>query len=112
MQEDQPSLMNHNYLIISKLCELGATDKDLAEALNVHISTINQWKLDFQQFSDTLKEGKKLANSLVEQSLFKRAIGAKVKEEKVFNNQGEIITHDTIKEFPPETGACNGLAKK
>lgn len=92
--------------IIAKLCKLGATDQDLAEALEVSIATINNWKNDFPEFLDTLKENKELANSLVEQALFKRALGAKVKEDKVFNQQGEIIVHAGVKEYPPDAASC------
>ncbi len=92
--------------IITKLCQLGATDQDLADALEVSIATINNWKKTFPQFLDTLKENKQLANSLIEQSLFKRAMGAKVREEKVFNQQGEIIVHEGEREYPPDVAAC------
>lgn len=92
--------------IIEKLCRLGATDADLAEALEVSESTINKWKLDFPIFSESLKKNKALANALVEQALFKRATGSRVKEDKVFNQQGEIIVHEGFKEYPPDVAAC------
>jgi len=99
----RPSKFDPSQLkIIEKLCRLGATDKDLAEALEVNISTIYEWKNNFSEFSDTLKENKAIANSLVEQALFKRAMGAKVNEVKVVNN----ILEDTEKEYPPDVGAC------
>ena len=88
--------------VIEKVCKLGATDEDLAEALEVSVATINNWKKDFPQFLESLKEHKAIANSLVEQALFKRAIGAKVNEVKVINN----VAEDTEKEYPPDVGAC------
>ena len=92
--------------VIAMMCKLGATDQNLADALEVSIATINAWKHSFPDFLDTLKENKQIANSLVEQALFKRAMGSTVKEDKVFNNQGEIVVHEGVKEYPPDVAAC------
>lgn len=92
--------------IAAQLCLLGATDKNIADALGVCETTINKWKNKHVEFSEALKEGKSVADAKVEHSLYERACGYSVPEEKVFCIQGEIITHQFRKHYPPETTAC------
>ena len=86
-----------------KLTLLGATDKQLADFFNVAESTIYVWKLEHEEFSEALKLGKDEADDRVEESLYRRAIGYSHPEEKVFNNGGEIITHEVMKHYPPDS---------
>lgn len=90
----------------AKLCQLGATDKDLANFFNVSERTINTWKKKRKEFLQSLKESKAAFDSKVEQSLFQRAIGYSHPEEKTFNYQGEVIRVLTTKHYPPDTTAC------
>ena len=89
-----------------KLCLLGATDESLANFFNVCVTTIDKWKLAHHEFVGALKAGKEDADALVAKSLFKRAIGHTVPETKVFNNQGEILTHEVEKHIPADTTAA------
>jgi DNA-binding XRE family transcriptional regulator len=81
---------------------LGATDADLAEFFEVSEQTINAWKKAHKGFLESLKAGKRLADAEVAERLFQRAMGYSHPEEKVFNNQGEIVTHQTTKHYPPD----------
>ncbi|MDB4627183.1 helix-turn-helix domain-containing protein [bacterium] len=56
------------------LALLGATDKDLAEALGTSEQTINNWKKAHLEFSLALKKGKLEADSKVAASLYKNAL--------------------------------------
>lgn len=89
-----------------KLCRLGAIDLDLADFFEVSEDTIYEWKNKHPEFSEALKRGKPTANERVKESLFNRAVGYSHPEEKVFCHQGEIITHQTTKHYPPDTAAC------
>jgi 3-deoxy-D-arabino-heptulosonate 7-phosphate (DAHP) synthase class II len=89
-----------------KLCLLGFTDSQLAEFFEVNDSTIHKWKIDFPQFSESLKKGKAVADAEVAASLYKRATGYAEKETKVFCHEGCIITEDIEKNHPPDTGAA------
>ncbi|MES1763769.1 hypothetical protein ACKWMU_12765, partial [Escherichia coli] len=40
-----------------KLCLLGYTDAELADFFEVSESTINKWKLDYPEFSESIKKG-------------------------------------------------------
>lgn len=65
---------------VFKLCLLGATDKEIADFLNIRESTLNNWKIEFPEFMESIKKGKGKADSQVAEKLFKRAIGFKFDE--------------------------------
>jgi len=65
-----------------KLCRLGATDKELADFFEVVESTINEWKLKHDEFSESLKVGKRYSDDKVVDALYNRAIGYTLIEEK------------------------------
>lgn len=89
-----------------KICLLGATDSDLAGFFNVSESTINKWKLDYPEFSESIRRGKEEADANVANRLYKRALGYSHAEEKIFNDQGSILRADTVKHYPPDTTAA------
>ena len=89
-----------------KICLLGATDEFLADYFDVEVSTLNNWKKAHPEFLESLKKGKSDADLKVAESLFGRAVGYSHLEEKVFNNQGEILTHNTVKHYAPDPTAA------
>jgi len=56
------------------LSKLGATDSEMAAFFDVTESTLNKWKLDYPEFSESLKAGKVMADCRVAQSLYEQAI--------------------------------------
>ena len=72
-----------------KLCLLGATDKEMADFFEVEVSTINKWKLDYPEFSESIRAGKIDADANVSKSLYNRALG--------YDKDG--------KHYPPDTTA-------
>ena len=89
-----------------KLCKLGATDKDLANAFGVSEMAINRWKKIYIEFQLALKDGKEHADANVADRLYQRAMGYTHPEEKIFNHNGEIVRANTIKHYPPDTTAA------
>ena len=79
-----------------KLCELGATDMELAVFFEVNVSTIYRWKHTQPKFCEALKVGKDFLDDRVERSLYQRAVGYSFNSEKVFHHQGTITRADTI----------------
>ena len=67
-----------------KLCLLGATDRELADFFEVAESTLNLWKLEHPEFSESLKAGKEVADERVERSLYQMAVGYEQDEVKIF----------------------------
>ena len=89
-----------------KLCKLGSIDKDLADFFEICEATLNNWKNEFPGFLESIKRGKDLYDTdLIEASLKHRARGYSHEEEKVFCQDGLIITHETTKHYPPDTTA-------
>lgn len=91
---------------VYKLCLLGAIDEDIAEFFDVSVTTINNWKLKHPTFVESMKRGKKHADACVAQALFHRACGYTHSEVKVFCSDGDIVTFDALKHYPPDTAAA------
>ncbi len=89
-----------------KLCQLGATDEDLADFFEVMRVTIKRWESRYPEFNAALKRGKEAADDRVERSLYARATGYTFNSEKIFNNEGEIIRAPVIEHVPPDVTAC------
>lgn len=88
--------------LVYNYCLLGATDKQLADFLDISEATLNNWKNDYPKLLESIKNGKERADAEVAQSLFHRAKGYSHKEDKIFNNNGEIVRAETIKHYPPD----------
>ncbi len=86
----------------SKLCQLGAIDKDLASFFNVSVSTISTWKLEQPKFLESIKKSKEIADNKVIRSLFERATGYEHPEDKIFCTDGDVTTVKTMKHYPPD----------
>ena len=89
-----------------KLCELGATDFELADFFGVDTRTIYRWRNEREEFCQAAKLGKDAADIRVERALYNRAVGYTFESEKVFNYQGEIIRADTLEHVAPDPGAA------
>jgi hypothetical protein len=61
---------------VHKLCLLGATDAQIAEFFSVSETTINNWKLAYPEFLESIRAGKRVADAEVAASLFNKAKGA------------------------------------
>jgi hypothetical protein len=88
-----------------KLCLLGHTDKELANFFEVDESTINNWKVDYPNFFESIKKGKEIADADVTDSLFKRATGYNAPDTDIKMFEGQIIKTDLVKHYPPDPTA-------
>lgn len=99
-------------------CLLGATDKDLAQFFEVAESTINKWKKDYPEFSESIKKGKVQADAVIASSLYNRAKGAIINQQQAFkiksvtyNDKGQRTEIESVEivdlqqEQPPDTTA-------
>lgn len=89
------------------LCELGATDIELAEYFDVSIPTIWRWRNEHKEFFKASKDGKSGADARVVQSLFSRASGYShpdVEIKVVSRGEGvsEVVEVPVIKHYPPD----------
>ena len=91
---------------VIKLCRLGATDKEMADFFEVSESTINLWKKEHTEFSESIKKGKQEADANVAHSLYRRAIGYHHKDVDIKMYEGSIIKTDLKKHYPPDPTAA------
>lgn len=91
-----------------RLCLLGATDREIADFFHVSESTLNLWKLEYPEFSESLKLGKEASDERVEKSLYRRALGYSHEAVKIFADPktgAEQIVPFT-EHYPPDTTAA------
>lgn len=67
-----------------KLIGIGLTDHEVAQFFEINPSTLYRWKHDHPDFCDALTRAKVLADDVVEQSLFRRAVGYSYDAVKIF----------------------------
>lgn len=94
-----------------KLCELGATDYELADFFSVNTVTIYRWRNVHEEFCNAVTCGKEAADQRVARSLYNRAVGYTYESEKVFNHQGEILRAPIAEHVPPDPGAAMNWLK-
>lgn len=90
----------------AKLCDLGATDHQLADFFKVSVSTVSLWKVQHQEFSDALRVSKEKADQIVEQSLFRRAMGYECDDVDIRVVGTKLVKTPMRKIYPPDTTAC------
>ena len=96
----------HAIRIAEAMCKLGATDVDLASALEISVTTLDSWKTKYEEFSAVLKAGKEVADERVVRSLYNRAVGYTFDSEKIFQVAGEALRVPVKEHVPPDTTAC------
>ncbi len=89
-----------------KLALLGLTNVEMAEFFEVATSTFNLWLVEHQDFSDSVKGGKVVADAEVSASLFKRATGYQKEAVKIFNDQGSPMVVPYVENVAPDTAAA------
>lgn len=98
-----------------KLCNLGATDQEIADFFEVSVRTIHRWKADHDEFCHSLKAGKDKADDRVERSLYQRATGYEQEEVKIFMPAGSdspVYAPFTAKIAPDTTAAIFWLKNR
>ncbi|WP_418763393.1 helix-turn-helix transcriptional regulator [Enterocloster sp.] len=73
-----------NQRVLSAWSRAGMTDEEIARQIGISRSTLIEWKKKYPQISKALSDGKDFADRLVEDSLYKKAMGFYVFEQKAF----------------------------
>lgn len=89
-----------------KLCLLGHTDAELAQYFEVAESTINKWKVDHAEFSESIKKGKEFADGNVADRLYQRAMGFVAPDVDIRVVENQIVETPLEKHYPPDTTAA------
>ena len=66
----------------AKLCDLGATDGEIAAFFGVSVRTLHRWKLEHPELCHSIKGAKGAADERVERSLYQKAIGYEIVEQR------------------------------
>lgn len=89
-----------------KLCKLGFTDAELGVFFEVEESTINNWKIRYPEFLESIKKGKDLADAEVASKLYHRATGYSHEDVDIKVIEGQIVQTPLTKHYPPDTAAA------
>jgi hypothetical protein len=92
---------------ILELAEQGKTDLEISELMGICPATLNNWKLRYPDFLESLKDCKLNADAIVEASLFKRAIGHTYIKKMAGLSFGRVIERYSLETYvPPDTTAA------
>lgn len=102
-----------NLLLIEGWARDGLTEEQIAQNMGVSYSSLKAWKTKYSAVLTALKKGKEVSDYIVENALYKKAVGYKytqvIKERKTNPDTGEcelIVTKEVTKEIPPDVTAC------
>lgn len=102
----RPTLYKEEYNErVYKLCLLGAKDTEIADFFDISEATLNNWKIEYPLFLESIKSGKVDADIKVANSLYNRALGYDQKTDKIFQFQGEPVIVPTVEHVQPDTTA-------
>lgn len=101
----------HDWLTPESLTRLegwardGLTDEQIAQKMGISKGTLYDWKNKFPEFSNALKNGKEVVDTLVENALLKRALGYNYLE--ITEEDGDLgYKKKTVhKQMPPDVTA-------
>ena len=115
----------YDYTDVEFLLELeglardGWDDKQIAEKYHIEQTYFCDLKQKYPQLNQALKRGRKPLNIIVENSLYKRAVGLKTKtiikqwiEDEEGSQTGGLRITETETEYPPDTGAAMAWLKQ
>lgn len=104
---------------ITMLCQLGATNLEMANFLGISEKTLSNWKNKHKDFAQAVKDGKLNSDAKVANSMYRRACGftwikqQAIKLKRVEYENGkkvkeweEIELVEQIERVPPDSIAC------
>jgi hypothetical protein len=102
---------DYHPLMIWSLCTEDKTDPEIAEALGISAGLLSQWKANYPEVLEAIKDGKHFTNAQVEKKLIERALGYDYKERQVtkeLNLRGQLVETKVViteKHEPANMGA-------
>lgn len=73
-----------NQGVLAAWARAGMPDSEIAKRIGISRSTLGEWKRKYPEIQKALNTGAEFADSLVENSLYKKAVGFYVMEQKAF----------------------------
>ena len=102
-------LTEESLLLIGAWCRDGLTKAQIAHNIGISRETLNQWEHKYSDIADALKKGREVADIIVENAMFKRAIGYEYEEiiteiNKTDGKERKLVKKVT-KHVPPDVTA-------
>ena len=91
---------------VKKLAIAGLTQEQIAIACDVGYSTLKAYMKEDKRFLAAIKTNDKLANKLMEASLWERGRGYSHPDVHICQHQGQVIQTPITKYYPPDTAAA------
>lgn len=93
--------------IIAGWARRGLTDADISHNIGISVRTLIDWKRKYPAINACLKNSKDLADTIVENALFRKATGYKTKEVSYkADSDGNLVPVSAVeKDVPPDTTA-------
>lgn len=88
------------------MCQQGATDREVAQELDIDEATLYRWRHAHEEFREALKIGKQACDERVEMSLYRRATGYSFNSIKIFQYEGKVVIEPFVEHVPPDVGAA------
>ena len=76
-------LTEEGLLLLEAWARNGLVDEQIAQNMGINVSTLYDYKKKYPEISESLKRGKEVTDIIVENALYKNAIGFEYKEESV-----------------------------
>lgn len=70
--------------LINGWARMGLSDKQIANNMNINVSTLYEWKNRYPDIDEAVRKGKEIVDFEVENALLKRAMGYEVEETKTY----------------------------
>lgn len=83
-------LTKEGLILIEGWARDGLSNEQIAHNMGINPDTLYTWKKQFPDFSEALKNGKEVVDRMVENALFKSAMGFEYEEETV-TNKGDVV---------------------
>ena len=91
---------------IAEWLKIGATDKEIAENLGLNKSTFCEYKKQFKELNELIKNSRKKAIQDIKAALFKRAIGFSYEEKTITDSEKNGFTTQTVTKYALPDPAC------
>ena len=90
---------------VVKLCELGATDQEIADIWGIDVATFYRWKASFPELCEAVTEAKEVADRRVVRSLYHRALGYSHPDTDIRVIRGKVVQTEIRKHYPPDAAS-------
>ena len=88
------------------LARCGYTMAEMAHEMGVGERTLYKWRTEHPELLHALNEGRALADSVIEDSLFNRAKGYRKRTVRKRKGPQGVTVEETLEDVPPDTTAC------